>query len=239
MKPRKAKLSIEGTIAEPKIGRPSEFSQEVVNEICERMQAGETLTAICKDDHLPVKTTILRWLDAHTPFQTQYARARTSLMDHYADQIVEIAFEGSNTDNVAVQRDRLKVDSLKWIMSKLGHKKYGDRLALEAPSDSPQGEPLKIQWIDVRVVDPPNALKDRIAYLEGLLGMQDGEQLPPKLLTHDPGPLPSRFEGSIIEGFARMVKATVPRADQRSPEEVLEEVLSISEAALRLHYRHE
>jgi hypothetical protein len=96
---------------------------------------------------------------------------------------------------------------------------------------------MQIQWIKTTIVDPPNALKDRIKYLEGLLGMADGEKLPPKLLTHDPGPLPTRFEGSIIEGFARMVKATVPRADQRSPEEVLEEVLSISEAALRLHYR--
>jgi hypothetical protein len=114
------------------MARPSEFSQEVVNEICERMQAGETLTAICKDDHLPAKNTVLRWLDTHTPFQTQYARARTALMDHYADQMVEIAFEGSNADQIAVARDRLKVDTLKWIMSKLGHKKYGDKLADDA-----------------------------------------------------------------------------------------------------------
>lgn len=135
------------------MGRPSEYSQEVVNVICERMQAGETLTSICKDDQLPAKNTVLRWLEAHTPFQTQYARARTALMDHYADQMVEIAFEGSNSDQVAVARDRLKVDTLKWIMSKIGHKKYGDKVALTGDAD---GDAIKvIQRIERVIVDAP------------------------------------------------------------------------------------
>ena len=200
------------------MARPSEFSKEVVTLICERMQAGETLSAICKDEDLPAKNTVLRWLDRHTEFQNQYARARTALMDHYADQMVEIAFEGSNADHVAVARDRLKVDTLKWIMSKLGHRKYGDKLAIDA-----SGQHHGITEIK-RVI----------------IGWEKPEVIPPepaKQITYDPGPLPARLDPDVLHRLVRVIKSCVPMADQRPGNEALEEVLGVTERALRAHYK--
>jgi len=60
--------------------------------------------------------------------QKQYARACDERADLLAEEILTIADEGSNADNVIVQRDRLRIDSRKWLLSKLQPKKYGDKL---------------------------------------------------------------------------------------------------------------
>lgn len=70
----------------------------------------------------------------HRALLDQYARAREALVDWYADEIVRLAIEdaGSDDDNpVRVNRSRLRVDTLKWLMSKLHPKKYGDKVELE------------------------------------------------------------------------------------------------------------
>jgi hypothetical protein len=58
----------------------------------------------------------------------RYARATDDRADLIADEILEISDNGSSADNVAVQRDRLRVDSRKWLLAKLKPKKYGDKL---------------------------------------------------------------------------------------------------------------
>ncbi len=65
-----------------------------------------------------------------------YARACDERADLIADEIFEIADNGASKDmlikddNVKVQRDRLRVDSRKWLLSKLNPKKYGDKVDL-------------------------------------------------------------------------------------------------------------
>lgn len=58
----------------------------------------------------------------------RYARACEDRADNIADEILSIADAGSNSDNIIVQRDRLRVDSRKWILAKLHPKKYGDKI---------------------------------------------------------------------------------------------------------------
>jgi hypothetical protein len=135
-------------------------------------------------------------------------------MDHCADQIVEIAFEGSNNDRVAVDRDRLKIDALKWIMSKLGHKKYGDRLALDGPAGGESQ--LTISWQAGPPPPPPPPLKQ---------------------IEFDPGPLPSRMDGEVLTRLIQLIKDRVPRAANRDATEVLSEIMGVIDAALVAHYR--
>src|SRR5438477_6507509 len=114
------------------MARPSEFSEETIILICERMQEGQTLSRICKDPELPDRTTVYRWLEAHCEFRDRYARAREGLMDFYADGIINVAWDtskdtiksggrkGKDICNTEwVQRSRLKVDSMKFLMSNL------------------------------------------------------------------------------------------------------------------------
>ena len=117
-------------IQEPKkAGRPSEFSQEVVTAICERMAEGETLRKICSDPEMPSRNTVLRWVKNDDGFKKQYETARQACMDWYADEIVNIAWDASNDtiqgkdgqplcNHEWIARSRLKVDSLKFLMAK-------------------------------------------------------------------------------------------------------------------------
>jgi hypothetical protein len=121
------------------MGRTSEYTEAIADEICERLSEGESLRKICLDEHMPNKATVFRWLAARQDFSDQYARARESQADALADEIVDIADEvehdtyldkdGHETINQEViARSRLRVDARKWVASKLKPKVYGDKV---------------------------------------------------------------------------------------------------------------
>jgi hypothetical protein len=124
------------------MGRPSDYTPEIALTICDRLSDGESLRSICRDEAMPLKITVLKWLAARPEFVTQYARAREDQADTYADEITEIADDGKrdyvkDADGVAIvdhdhiARSRLRVDARKWIAAKLKPRKYGERLNTE------------------------------------------------------------------------------------------------------------
>jgi len=121
------------------IGRPSEFTPEIANEICERLSKGESLRSICADQDggwMPSDTTVHRWLagseDWQQAFREQYAHARDVQADTKFDQAWDIA-DKATPENVAVAR--LQIDTIKWQAGKLAPKKYGEKLALGQAED--------------------------------------------------------------------------------------------------------
>lgn len=130
-------------------GRPAKYGAETRIEICKRIANGESLTAICKDEHMPYKDQVLDWLFDEPEFSTQYARAREAQAEHYLDEIIQIADdsvldteinpESGNevTNHDVIQRAKLRVDTRKWAMSKLAPKKYGDRITHGGDPDAP------------------------------------------------------------------------------------------------------
>lgn len=100
------------------------FTQELADEICERLAKGESLRSICRDEHVPSLTTVLRWVEEKPEFSEQYARAREAQADTLADEIISIA----DDDAEDVNRSRLRVDARKWVASKLKPKRYGDKI---------------------------------------------------------------------------------------------------------------
>ena len=87
----------------------------------------------------------------------RYARAKQAGLEVLADEIIEIADDGRNDlwmdedgkrieANDVIARSRLRVDSRKWLLSKLAPKKYGDRL--DTTHSGPDGGPveLAIRW---------------------------------------------------------------------------------------------
>lgn len=138
-------------------GRPSEFSQAVADEICERLAKGESLRSITsanRDDFMPGQTTVYRWLDENEAFRKQYARARELQADHFVEEIIEIADQPNvrtNAEGEVVasdpQRDRLRVDVRKWVASKLAPKKYGDKLDLSSSDGTMSPKPHIIEFV--------------------------------------------------------------------------------------------
>ncbi len=117
-----------------KTGRPSDFSQETVDIICERIADGTSLRKVCaEDDALPSRQTVLRWLakDEHEAFRGQYARAQDERADFYFEQTMEIS-DDAGTDRDDIAKARLRVDTRKWVCARMNPKKYSDRLAIDA-----------------------------------------------------------------------------------------------------------
>lgn len=134
-----------------KPGRPSKFSQELADTICNGLAVGKSLREVCRADEMPDRDTVLRWLHSRPAFYGQYAQAKRSGLDAMAEDIIEISDEGSNDWMAAndpenagyrangehIARSRLRVDTRKWIMSKLAPKKYGEKLEIAGDQESP------------------------------------------------------------------------------------------------------
>lgn len=136
-----------------KVGRPSKYNKKLAQQICSRIANGQTLTSICKDKKYPARGTVMRWLFEESVFRDEfrdlYARARESMAEVLADEIIDISDddsedyifieedtkEGKSAKRVQnhefVQRSRLKVDARKWYASKAAPRKYGDKTHLE------------------------------------------------------------------------------------------------------------
>jgi hypothetical protein len=129
------------------VTRATVYTPQIAEEICERIMMGESLRAICRDDHMPHMATICRWLASdREEFREAYYHARRVQAELYADDIMAIADDLTGD----VQRDRLRVDSRKWIASKLLVGRYGDRVTQEHVGAG--GGP--IQTITRRIIDP-------------------------------------------------------------------------------------
>lgn len=106
--------------------RPLEFNEAVADAICERLADGESLRSICRDDEMPAKSTVFKWLGLIPAFADQYARARETQADSLADDIVDIA------DNKTLEPNdkRVRIDARKWLAGKLRPRAYGDKVAV-------------------------------------------------------------------------------------------------------------
>jgi hypothetical protein len=72
------------------MGRPSDFTQETADAICEGLIDGKSLRTICAGDDMPHKATVCRWLAVNETFRDQYARAREAQADALFDEILNI-----------------------------------------------------------------------------------------------------------------------------------------------------
>jgi hypothetical protein len=125
------------------MGRPSTYSEEIADRICERIIEGAALYKLCEEDGFPGEKTVYQWLDKHEDFAQKYARARELQQDREADKIVSIADETDDPNKA-----RLQIDARKWRASKLAPKKYGDRLDL---NHSGAIERISDQQLDARL----------------------------------------------------------------------------------------
>lgn len=154
------------------VGRPSDFSQEIADKLCEGLIEGKSLREICKADDMPSTSTVCRWLGKHEEFREQYAHARTAQADALFDEILEIADDGSNdyvarkgeegeeterVDHDHIARSRLRVDARKWMASKLQPKKYGDKLELAGDPSAPLIPILNVKIGSAGSEPPPKA----------------------------------------------------------------------------------
>lgn len=113
------------------MGRPSSFTQQMADLICERIADGESLRTICEGKTMPGRATVFQWLAAIPSFADQYAHARDAQADALADDLIHIVDTEKDP-----QRARVRMDARKWVASKLKPKKYGDQMRTELTGEN-------------------------------------------------------------------------------------------------------
>ena len=109
------------------------YTPEFAAEVCRRMSEGDSLRQVCRDNGVP-ESTVRQWVrDNREGFTVQYQGARALQVESWSDLILELA----NRDDLEPQDKRIRVDTLKWLMSKLAPKRYGDRLLVAGDADNP------------------------------------------------------------------------------------------------------
>jgi hypothetical protein len=145
-----------------KRGGQTLYSEEIAEEICQRIAAGESLVSIGADPRMPSDTTIERWGEIDSEerpgFSGRYARARERCLRRLADEALVIAdkpclFNGI-PDNALVQQARLQIDTRKWYLSKLLPRQFGDKVTQELTGDPDRPLVTMIQLVPV----PPKRL---------------------------------------------------------------------------------
>lgn len=160
-------------------GRPSSYTQELADRLCEQLAHGRSLRSVCKADDMPDAATVFRWLRTNDQFCEQYTRAKAEAADAMVDEMLDIADDAVNDwmaandpenpgyrlNGEAINRSRLRVDTRKWIAAKLKPKKYGEKVAVGGADDMPP-----IQTTDMTEVE----VARRIAF-----ALQSGAQKAP------------------------------------------------------------
>ncbi|QHJ81921.1 MAG: hypothetical protein [Bacteriophage sp.] len=123
----------------------------IFDSILERIERGESIRDILLDSDTPSSRTFFKWLKEDEAKVKQYELAMSYRDDKLFEEIITIAYnteEGTTTKETErgvevstgdmLGHRRLKIDALKWYLSKRNPKKYGDKV--DVTSD---GEKLK------------------------------------------------------------------------------------------------
>ena len=140
-------------------GRPTEYTEEIGETICDRIVDGESLRTICADAGMPDEATVLGWVSSHREFRDQYEIARDLAVEALLDETIEIVDDPSGylvervqaNGRVVVIWDRkqlprcvLRCEVRTWVVDQLPPLKFEERLErIEAQQDRDRDEAAK------------------------------------------------------------------------------------------------
>lgn len=115
-------------------GRPTKYTPELAEEICEAVaSSSDGLRILCdQNPHWPARANIFIWLRKYPEFRDLYTLAKKEQSDVMVDYLQELLAEDHHyTDDNGNHRTdvsllRVKVDAIKWQAGKLNPHVYGD-----------------------------------------------------------------------------------------------------------------
>lgn len=128
---------------------------EKVQRIFELMASGMSARQACDEVELNW-SVFMKELADRPELNDQYAKARESMLEKIASDIMRIADEPAPiaptgaTDSGAVAQKRLQVDTRKWLLSKLAPKKYGDRLEVAGDASAPLQAAVTVSFVKAK-----------------------------------------------------------------------------------------
>ena len=115
-----------------KRGRPSKYTLELAEEICQSVaSSSDGLRILCaQNPHWPDRSNIFIWLRKHPEFRDLYTLAKKEQSEVMIDYLQELLAEDhhymdeNGNERLDVAMLRVKVDAIKWQAGKLNLNKY-------------------------------------------------------------------------------------------------------------------
>ena len=133
------------TTAKRPVGRPPKSNKSAIQSAICKLTSTTTMSlhTVLKElakkiDDVPHYDTIRDWIVTDKAFSDKYAKAKGEQLEMMAEELIDIADDSSLdvafteegkpfVDREHINRSRLRVDTRKWLLSKLVPKKYGDK----------------------------------------------------------------------------------------------------------------
>lgn len=134
-------------------GAPIEWTEELkeaaITHIIDEITEGKSIRAILREAKikLPSNRLFLKWVAEDESLSKQYAYSmglRADLMfedmldiaDSVEDDLIILPDGREVVNNNVIQRDKLRVDTRKWALSRMNPKKYGEKVDLSSSDGS-------------------------------------------------------------------------------------------------------
>lgn len=145
------------------------MSDEVLQFVCERIEAGESVRSIFALNDLPARSAFYRFVAESEEAQDRYARAMELRQMLLFDEIIDIADttkEGTTEKTDAdgkileikrgdmIEHRKLQIEARKWALGKMNPEKYGNRTDLKVDGS------LTIDSVAERLARAKERLKD-------------------------------------------------------------------------------
>jgi hypothetical protein len=132
----------------PKRRPPIDYGS-MVQSIFDLMANGEvdSLRHACRKHNIRADG-FLDYVNKDKDLAVQYARAHDQLVDHQAEQLIEIGHQAANASTVVeVAGLRLLSDNKKWLLSKVASRRYGDKLDVTSDNKRLEFAPILIPML--------------------------------------------------------------------------------------------
>jgi DNA primase len=156
------------SVPDPKPPRLSKSAKELLHlkydqifeRVIEDIYRGRSLQSLIKDDHRVISyEDFLQWIKREPTRYERFKEAQEMRTEFIASEILEIA-DGIDSiepaSNDTINRDRLRIDTRKWLMSAHNKKRYGEVKQVEIGGSISITEALQqaqARVIEAEVVD--------------------------------------------------------------------------------------
>jgi hypothetical protein len=109
--------------------------EQIFERVVEDIYRGRSLQSLIEDDHRAISyEDFLRWVKRDAVRHERFKEAQEMRTEFLAGEILEIADGVESVDphsNDTVNRDKLRIDTRKWLMGAHNRKRYGETKQIE------------------------------------------------------------------------------------------------------------
>ena len=121
------------------------YDQQLADQICYRIAAGETLASILQEPNMPTMTSIWTWIRDRPAFALAYNQAQREQMRSWANEIIHLADDSTEDwikatgkrgqpikptlNREHIERTKVRIQARQWLMARFAPEQFSEAVA--------------------------------------------------------------------------------------------------------------